>query len=150
MKACTKCFEMKPLSEYTLRSEGCYRGPCKVCLRAYHRQFQVKPAQVARRKVYRSEHNEMFNERNSTYRRRHRKECNERLAKRRKQVPGMVKAHNAVTRAVAKGSLTKEPCTVCRNPKAQAHHEDYSKPLEVIWLCALHHKLHHLRKDTNP
>lgn len=26
----------------------------------------------------------------------------------------------------------------------QAHHDDYSKPLEVRWLCPSHHKLHHL------
>mgnify|MGYP001283846317 CR=1 FL=1 len=150
MKTCTKCLEVKPLSEYALRSEGYYRGPCKACMRAYHRQFQMKLAQVTRRKKYRMENSSLFNEHNSSYRRRHRKECNESLARRRKQVPGMMKAHNAVARALAKGSLTKEPCSVCRNPRSHAHHEDYNKPLEVVWLCALHHKLHHIGKDTNP
>lgn len=27
--------------------------------------------------------------------------------------------------------------------KVQAHHDDYSKPLEVRWLCVPHHALHH-------
>lgn len=27
--------------------------------------------------------------------------------------------------------------------KANAHHDDYAKPLEVRWLCALHHQRHH-------
>lgn len=32
------------------------------------------------------------------------------------------------------------PCIECGNKKSQGHHFDYKKPLEVIWLCALHHK----------
>src|SRR4030095_15298421 len=28
--------------------------------------------------------------------------------------------------------------------KFQAHHEDYSKPLEVIWLCTSCHRLYHI------
>lgn len=39
---------------------------------------------------------------------------------------------------VKKGKIKKEPCRVCGAP-AQAHHEDHTKPLEVIWLCRAHH-----------
>lgn len=45
-------------------------------------------------------------------------------------------------KAVAKGWMTRKPCSVCGEPKAQGHHEDYSKPYEVIWFCDYHHKLH--------
>lgn len=38
-----------------------------------------------------------------------------------------------------KGHISRGPCQVCGNPKVQAHHDDYSKPLEVIWLCKIHH-----------
>jgi hypothetical protein len=37
----------------------------------------------------------------------------------------------------------KSPCEVCGNQKAEAHHDDYSKLLEVRWLCDEHHKQHH-------
>lgn len=50
------------------------------------------------------------------------------------------KARDLVYQAVRKGELTREPCEVCGDPKSQAHHEDYARPLEVRWLCQEHHK----------
>lgn len=44
--------------------------------------------------------------------------------------------------ALKTGKLIKKPCLVC-NKKAQAHHEDYSKPLKVKWLCPTHHMAEH-------
>ena len=35
------------------------------------------------------------------------------------------------------------PCEVCGERKTHAHHDDYSKPLEVKWLCKKHHDEHH-------
>ncbi len=32
-------------------------------------------------------------------------------------------------------------CSDCGETKVEAHHEDYSKPLDVEWLCKKHHKL---------
>lgn len=34
------------------------------------------------------------------------------------------------------------PCIHC-GAKAHAHHENYDKPLDVVWLCPLHHKQRH-------
>ena len=57
-------------------------------------------------------------------------------------------AHYAVGNAVKAGTLIKQPCRECGEKKVQAHHEDYSRPLDVIWLCASHHrKLHLLQKS---
>jgi hypothetical protein len=59
--------------------------------------------------------------------------------------PEKVKAQTAVSNAVRDGRLTRQPCEVCGNPKVDGHHEDYSKPLEVRWLCRAHHMELHRR-----
>ena len=63
-------------------------------------------------------------------------------------------AHNAVSRAVRSGKLIKMNCERCGAEKSLAHHEDYNKPLEVIWLCQPCHKQRHveinkLKKEMN-
>lgn len=52
-------------------------------------------------------------------------------------------AHFAVMYALKGGHIQRSPCTVCGSEKVQAHHHDYSKPLEVEWLCSLHHSVAH-------
>lgn len=42
-------------------------------------------------------------------------------------------------RAVKLGKIKRLPCTVCGDIKSQGHHEDYTKPYDVIWLCSKHH-----------
>ena len=51
--------------------------------------------------------------------------------------------------AVISGKLHRVPCVKCGATKAQGHHEDYSKPLVVIWLCDPCHRAEHkrLRKE---
>ncbi len=44
---------------------------------------------------------------------------------------------------VARGHLTKGPCEICGVPEVEAHHDDYSKPRLVRWLCVAHHRDHH-------
>ena len=59
-------------------------------------------------------------------------------------------AHNAVTYALKTGVLKRHPCWVC-GLNAQAHHPDYSRPLDVVWLCDKHHKeAHALVKQSPP
>ena len=66
-----------------------------------------------------------------------------------KKYPEKRLARLFVLSALNSGKLKKLPCIVCGSLKSQAHHEDYSKPLEVIWLCALHHKRLHQEKDIH-
>ena len=49
-----------------------------------------------------------------------------------------------VANAICVGRLIKEPCSVCGSTeRIHAHHEDYTKPLEVVWLCVKHHGERH-------
>ncbi len=63
------------------------------------------------------------------------------------------KAHAAVQKAVAKGELFRpDVCEKCGEPprgksKIHAHHADYSKPLDVEWLCAKCHRKAPLGKN---
>lgn len=46
--------------------------------------------------------------------------------------------------AIRDGRLIKQPCCVCGSDESEAHHEDYAKPLEVIWYCTKHHAERHV------
>lgn len=41
--------------------------------------------------------------------------------------------------ALRSGKIVRQPCEVCGCEKVEGHHDDYSKPLEVRWLCTKHH-----------
>ena len=62
----------------------------------------------------------------------------------RKQNPQAYKAQTALGNALRDGKISKEPCTFCSTERhVHGHHRDYSRPLEVVWLCAkCHHRLH--------
>jgi hypothetical protein len=60
-----------------------------------------------------------------------------------KNNPEKILAHNTVNRAITNGILIREPCEICGDKKTEAHHDDYSKPLDVRWLCSKHHKAWH-------
>ena len=54
------------------------------------------------------------------------------------------RAHRLVKRAKERGELIPQPCAVCRTSRqVVAHHENYERPLEVVWLCKSHHRLRH-------
>jgi predicted transcriptional regulator len=61
-------------------------------------------------------------------------------------------ANRLTTSAIKSGVLTRQPCEVCgafgiKNGRnvVDAHHDDYSKPLDVRWLCQKHHNMLHKR-----
>lgn len=37
------------------------------------------------------------------------------------------------------GRLKQLSCYKCGNTKSEAHHHDYSKPLDIVWACKRHH-----------
>jgi hypothetical protein len=65
--------------------------------------------------------------------------------------PHQVHARNIAMKAIARGELVPKPCEKCgftgrardgRN-LVHAHHDDYSKPLAVRWLCKRCHHAEH-------
>lgn len=53
-------------------------------------------------------------------------------------------ANKLIEGRIRRGVLLKQPCEVCKSTKTvHAHHEDYSKPLDIVWLCPKHHKERH-------
>ena len=61
--------------------------------------------------------------------------------------PLAYEAHKKLHWQITCGKIKKQPCEVCGEKNTHAHHPDYSKPFEVMWLCPIHHKLEHQRVD---
>ena len=53
------------------------------------------------------------------------------------------KARSALRYAVKVGKITRLPCQSCGRTKVDAHHADYTKPLDVEWLCRSCHGRKH-------
>jgi len=53
--------------------------------------------------------------------------------------PEKSSAHRKVYVELRAGRLQKQPCEVCGEKGVHAHHDDYSKPLKIRWLCPVHH-----------
>lgn len=62
-----------------------------------------------------------------------------------KDDPQKVSARRAVNNAVRDGKLIKQPCQRCDAERVHRHHDDYTKPLDVRWLCPPHHGEEHQR-----
>lgn len=48
-------------------------------------------------------------------------------------------AHRQLAQAVRRGKIKKGTCERCGETNVHGHHDDYTKPLEVRWLCPRHH-----------
>ena len=134
MKTCFKCKTVKPLSDFYKHSgmaDG-HLNKCKGCnkndstanrnknlekIRAYDRERGKKPERI-------KASTEIVRDWRAEVERRHR-------------------AHSAVSHAIRRGDLVRQACSRCGNSRAVAHHEDYDKPLEVMWLCQPCHKQRH-------
>lgn len=59
------------------------------------------------------------------------------------------RARQKVKYATKVGNIKREPCVKCGTTPTHGHHVDYSKPLDVVWLCDLHHKREHAAMVTH-
>jgi hypothetical protein len=102
-----------------------------------------------RTRLYHKAHPEQARESARNYRERNHEQVRERDRNYKKANPEKQKAHHALNNAIRAGKIVRQPCVICGNPKSHGHHPDYSRPLVVIWLCAVCHKLLHklLKKE---
>lgn len=63
-----------------------------------------------------------------------------------RKFPEKQRARMAVLNAINTGELKRQPCEKCGCKDVHGHHDDYSKPLKVRWLCQPHHVEAHYGK----
>lgn len=135
LKRCFKCSESKPRSEFyrhPMMGDGLL-GKCKECTKKDVKENRKKKPNYYRAyDVARFRDDQDRRKAASEYQRVSRKRCPEKWA-----------ARNAISNAVRDGRVTRMPCEVCGDEKSEAHHPDYSKPLDVQWLCFKHHRKIH-------
>ncbi len=114
-KRCPKCNTIKPASEFWISREGKILTYCKAC---GSKKFRTEAGKIKWREAMR----------------RH-----------RRKNPEKERARKAITDRVNSGSLVRpSSCERClKISKVHAHHADYSKPLEVKWLCQACHVEEH-------
>lgn len=74
------------------------------------------------------------------------KEAHKELSRKfRDKNPEKISAQQKCRRAIKTGKIIRpDNCSLCHIAcKPHAHHEDYSRPLDVIWLCSKCHNTHH-------
>ena len=130
MKKCFKCNATKDISDFYvhLQMADGHLNKCKECtksdvakraaekpdqIKAYERLRNTLPGRRVLKKSYASEYR----------------------SKNRDKHLARIKVGNALRGK----KLVKLPCEICGNSKSEAHHHDYSKPLEVKWVCKFHH-----------
>lgn len=130
-KKCFRCGEDKPLSAFYKHKQIAdgHLNKCKECtkkdVQENYRSNIDHYTEYERERYCREERKQQA----ATYQR-----------NRRKRNPEKYQAHNAVNNAMRDGRLERQPCEVCGSLISQAHHDDYSKPLDVRWLCFKHHR----------
>jgi len=62
--------------------------------------------------------------------------------------PEKARARMLLNSAVKSGKILKCNCKVCGSVKSEAHHPDYNNPLDVVWLCRIHHIEEHKKEAT--
>jgi len=130
-KTCRLCGDTKPSSDFygDVYSTDLLQGVCKQCGNPDSRRRRLRNNYEGRRSRTRTEDQKEH----------HRRWCHER----NRNYPEKLSAHKAVFKALRSGEIKKAPCEHCGNPEAIAHHDDYSKPLDVRWLCRKCHSRTH-------
>lgn len=133
MKTCKVCGERKQLSEFPTNRQMIdgRRNECKSCTKRFVFEWRQRNVERLHEKgrIYAAQPHV----RAATYKR---------TEAWRKENRDKTKVHRQLHAALSAGLVKPQPCWVC-GKHAEAHHPDYSTPLDVVWLCKPHHKQAH-------
>ena len=149
MKVCRECNVEKHLSEFYKhdRMADGHLNKCKFCvkkivhkhreknieqIRLYDKQRATLPHRVKSRSEYAKTENG-------------KKSKQKAMKLYVERYPMKKAAHTLISNAVRDGRLKRQfECSVCKSTqKIEAHHDDYTKPFDVRWLCEKCHKNWH-------
>ena len=130
MKECFKCHRVLPLDEFYKhkRMADGHLNKCKDCAKSDASKHREKNLDKIR------EYDRGRGNRQSI----------DDLRKYRADYPNKYRAHTKVNNEKRKGNLVEKPCEICGSTdRIHAHHDDYLEPLNIRWLCAVHHHQWH-------
>jgi hypothetical protein len=142
-KRCNRCGLSKPTTEFirNARMKDGLLNQCKACrqlAQSKRERIRTPETRAAERQYLRD------------YRRRNPEAKRLNNLRYQQRYPDKARAHRLLNEAVLRGEVERKPCEVCGSTNAQGHHDDYSKPLEVRWLCPVHHAAEHPRAQQKP
>ena len=123
------------------RPRTCSCGRCRKCLDRIRKKRQYDAMTPAERRAWKAKKNRL-----KSY-------VTDRRARRRHiaRNPDKAEARKALANALRSGRIVRGRCHVCgiahgtvrgdgSAVAVQGHHDDYTRPLEVRWLCTTHHR----------
>lgn len=130
--AAKKYYQQDP-EKYRERSRKYRANNKEKTARAWRKYYEEHRDEIsAQQKIYMKE-----------YRAEHRKEHAISSAEQRMKHKDEYAARRMLNHAIRDGKVQRQACEECGAEVAEAHHDDYNRPLEVRWLCkACHVKWH--------
>lgn len=148
---CKKCGKEKQIDDFP-KHKQCRAGvinTCKNCQKEYLKQWKKKnPDKI---KKYNKTRNETGIGRKCLreWQKKNKDKIKQNLS--RPEVRLKHLARLTLNNSIKLGKTKRMFCEICGEEKSEAHHEDYNKPLEVMWLCNKHHReLHKLKEIICP
>lgn len=148
MNKCRKCKNMFEATQHQIKKRDLLCLPCRRVKDKLWRDYRKKIGKpVISKKMpseYHKEYAVEYNKKPAVKKRR------AELQRKYRKDPEQRTKHAVrwlTNRAINSGKLQRLPCEVCGEKKVDAHHDDYSKPLDVRWLCRKHHAEHHTKAE---
>ena len=143
MKRCPKCERLLPIKQFNKNrsTKDGLQSWCRACVAAYRAEHKVEKAayqRTPRGKTLRAAAN-------VRYRRTPKGKAAYKAANARQRIkhPLKKRCRQQISNAITAGKIKRQPCMNGCKAKAEAHHSDYSKPFDVIWLCRPCHRAWH-------